>query len=63
MGFTLFYLSLIVLIPLLTLPVRTATLTWEAFWETITDPRVVASYRLSSARRSSAASRQRGVRR
>ena len=47
MGFTLFYLCLIVLLPLLTLPARTATMTWQAFWQTITDPRVVASYRLS----------------
>lgn len=47
MGFTLFYLGLIVLVPLLTLPVRSATMTWDAFWQTITDPRVVASYRLS----------------
>ncbi len=47
MGFTIFYLSLIVLVPLLTLPARTATMTWDAFWQTITDERVVASYRLS----------------
>ena len=47
MGFTLFYLCLIVLLPLLTLPARSATMTWEAFWQTVSDPRVVASYRLS----------------
>jgi sulfate transport system permease protein len=47
LGFTLFYLSLIVLIPLSTLPIRTSTMTWAMFWDTITDPRVVASYRLS----------------
>src|SRR5262245_63168024 len=47
MGFTLFYLGLIVLLPLLTLPARSATMSWEAFWQTISDPRVVASYRLS----------------
>ena len=47
MGFTLFYLCLIVLVPLLTLPARTASMTWDAFWQTITDPRVVASYQLS----------------
>jgi sulfate transport system permease protein len=47
LGFTLFYLCLIVIIPLLTLPARSATMTVEAFWQTITDPRVVASYRLS----------------
>lgn len=47
MGFTLFYLCLIVLVPLLTLPLKTATMTWTAFWSAISDPRVVASYRLS----------------
>src|SRR5687767_13250551 len=47
MGFTLLYLCLLVIIPLSTLPIRTASLTWEAFWGTISDPRVVASYRLS----------------
>ena len=47
LGFTIFYLCLIVLVPLLTLPVRTATLSWNAIWRTITDPRVVASYKLS----------------
>jgi sulfate transport system permease protein len=47
MGLTISYLSLIVLIPLATLPVRTLTMSWPAFRDTITDPRVVASYRLS----------------
>jgi sulfate/thiosulfate transport system permease protein len=47
MGFTIFYLSLIVLIPLATLPLRTASMGWEAFWTTVTDPRVVASYRVT----------------
>lgn len=47
MGYTLFYLCLIVLIPLTTLPVRTYSLGWEAFWTTVTSERVVASYRLS----------------
>jgi len=47
MGLTVFYLSLIVLIPLATLPAKTLTMSWEAFRATITDPRVVASYRLS----------------
>ena len=47
MGFTLFYLVLVVIVPLLTLPARSATMTWDAFWQTISDPRVVASYRLS----------------
>src|SRR6476659_4821129 len=47
MGFTIAYLSLIVLVPLLTLPFRTASLGWAQFWEVISDPRVVASYRLT----------------
>jgi sulfate transport system permease protein len=47
MGFTLLYLGLIVIIPLSTLPIRTASMTWDALWTTISDPRVVASYRLS----------------
>jgi sulfate transport system permease protein len=47
MGFTLFYLCLIVIVPLMTLPIRTASMTWDAIWNTITDPLVVASYRLS----------------
>jgi sulfate/thiosulfate transport system permease protein len=47
LGITVLYLSLIVLIPLATLPVRTMTMSWAAFRDTITDPRVVASYRLS----------------
>lgn len=47
LGFTLFYLSLMVLIPLAGLPVRTAAMGWDAFWATVSDPRVVASYRLT----------------
>jgi sulfate transport system permease protein len=47
MGFTVLYLTLIVLVPLSTLPLKTATASWAAIWGTITDPRVVASYRLS----------------
>jgi sulfate transport system permease protein len=47
LGFTLCYLAIIVLIPLSGLPIRTASMGWEAFWATVTDPRVVASYRLT----------------
>jgi sulfate transport system permease protein len=47
LGFTIFYLCLIVLVPLLTLPLRTAVMDWNTIWQTISDPRVVASYRLS----------------
>lgn len=47
MGFTLVYLSLIVLIPLAGLFIRTSALSWGQFWSTVTDARVLASYRLS----------------
>ena len=47
LGFTLVYLSLIVLIPLSALVFHTLTMSWEAFWSTVSSPRVVASYRLS----------------
>jgi sulfate/thiosulfate transport system permease protein len=47
LGYTIFYLVLIVIVPLLTLPARAAAASWDAFWTTITDPRVVASYQLS----------------
>jgi sulfate/thiosulfate transport system permease protein len=47
MGFTLLYLSLIVLIPLSTVWLRTATLSWSEFWGTVTSARTLAAYRLS----------------
>ena len=47
LGFTLLYLSLIVLIPLSAAFLKTFTLTWPAFWEAVASPRVVASYRLT----------------
>jgi sulfate transport system permease protein len=47
LGYTVLYLSLIVLLPLSALLLRTTTMGWESFWATVTDPRVVASYRLT----------------
>ncbi len=47
LGFTLAYLSLIVLIPLSALVFKTLNLTWEQFWQAVTAPRVVASYKLT----------------
>jgi sulfate/thiosulfate transport system permease protein len=47
LGFTMFYLSLIVLLPLSTLFIKTATLSWNEFWHTISSSRVLAAYRLS----------------
>jgi sulfate transport system permease protein len=46
-GLTVLYLSLIVLIPLSAAFLKTATMTWDAFWHTVTAPRALASYRLS----------------
>ena len=47
LGFTLLYISFIVLIPLSAAFLKTATMTWPAFWEAVSSPRVVASYRLT----------------
>ncbi len=47
LGFTLAYLGLIVLIPLSAVIWKTTDLTWLQFWETISEPRVVASLKLS----------------
>ncbi len=47
LGFTIFYLTLIVLIPLSAVFLKTFTMTWDAFWTTVSAPRVVASYQLS----------------
>ncbi len=47
MGYSVFYLSLIVLIPLSGLFIKTAQLTWPQFWETVTNERVIASYKLT----------------
>ena len=47
LGYTLMYLSVIVLIPLSALFFKTFTLTWPEFWAAVSSPRVVASYRLT----------------
>lgn len=47
MGFTLLYLSLIVLIPLSGLIIRSFEMSWSQFWHIVLSPRVVASYRLT----------------
>src|SRR4051812_43976648 len=47
MGYTVLYLSLIVLIPLSGLFIRTAATGWPVLWQTISAPRVLAAYRLS----------------
>jgi sulfate transport system permease protein len=47
MGYTLVYVSLIVLIPISAAFVRSAELGPERFWQVVTTPRVLASLRLS----------------
>jgi sulfate transport system permease protein len=47
LGYTVLYLCLIVLIPLSALFFRTLSMPWDRFWQTVTDPRVLASYRLT----------------
>lgn len=47
LGYTLFYLGLIVLIPLSALVFKTFSMSWPQFWEAVTAPRVLASFRLT----------------
>jgi sulfate transport system permease protein len=47
MGYTIFYLCLIVLIPLSALVFKTTSLSWAEFVDAVTDSRVVASYRVT----------------
>jgi len=47
LGYTLVYLSLIVLLPMSVIFIKASDLGWEGFWNVVTDPRVVASYKLS----------------
>lgn len=47
LGFALLYLALIVLLPLSAAFLKTFTSTWSHFWESVSSPRVVASYRLT----------------
>ncbi|MGA8691476.1 MAG: sulfate ABC transporter permease subunit CysT [Methyloceanibacter sp.] len=47
LGFTLTYLSLIVLIPLAALVLKSATLGFEGFWNIVTGARTLAALRLS----------------
>ena len=47
LGYTLVYLGLIVLIPLSAVFLKSASLTWSQFWAVVTEPRVMASYRLT----------------
>ena len=47
LGYTVLYLGLIVLIPLSAAFLKTSSLGWAAFWDTVTTPRVLAAYKLT----------------
>jgi sulfate transport system permease protein len=47
MGYTVLYLSLVVLIPLAALVIKSASLGWDGFWAAAWTPRIVASYKLT----------------
>ena len=47
LGWTLLYLCLMVLIPLSTILIKSASLSWAQFWDAVSSPRALASYRLS----------------
>ncbi|CAG7628612.1 sulfate ABC transporter permease subunit CysT [Paenibacillus allorhizosphaerae] len=47
MGFTVLYLSLIVLFPISAIFIKTSGMGWDKFWQTVLDPRVVAAYKVS----------------
>ncbi len=47
LGFSLFYLCLVVLIPLAALALKAASFGWDAIWQATTAPRALASYRLT----------------
>jgi sulfate transport system permease protein len=47
LGFTLLYLSIMVLLPLTALILKTSGLTWSEFWATIASSRALAAYKLS----------------
>jgi sulfate transport system permease protein len=46
-GITITYLCLIVLIPLSGLVLKTAQLSWPDFWQAVSGPRALATYRIS----------------
>lgn len=47
LGYSIFYLSVIMLLPLSTIFIKSFSLTWHEFWSIISDPRVIESYKLS----------------
>src|SRR5690606_14412940 len=47
LGFSVFYLSLLFLLPVAGLLIYTLQMSWQDFWRAISQPQVVASYKLS----------------
>ena len=47
LGYTIFYLSIVVMIPLAALALKSSHLSWHDFETTVTDPFVVSAYKLS----------------
>lgn len=47
LGYTVFYLSLIVLVPLSAVFLKTAGMTWESFTQAVASPRIIASYKIT----------------
>lgn len=47
LGFTMFYISFLVILPLSTIFINSVTVEWSKIWGTISEPRVIASYQLS----------------
>lgn len=62
LGFTLFYLSLLVLIPLAGIFLRSSSMGWEQLWNAVASPRAFASYRLTVRRVIAGREHQRRVR-
>jgi sulfate/thiosulfate transport system permease protein len=46
-GYSIFYLSIILMIPISMIFIKTTSLSWSKFIDTVTDPRVLAAYQLS----------------
>lgn len=47
LGSSLFFISLVILLPITGLIVQTAELSWAQYWAIISDPRVVATYKVT----------------
>ena len=47
LGYTMLYLSIVVLIPISTIFFKAASLSWTEFWAVVLAPRTIAAYKLS----------------